>query len=167
MGAVAQAIQARAEGRLERAVALLEVAVGANPHFAAAKLELADTLRAMGRHERAQGLAHDALSDSRIVGDRYLEATANVLLSKLRLDQGDLTGALRANAEAARIANDHGHLCAAQVSAAWQQRLAQALAVPDAPPGLEQTPSVAACEAVLGEPSSGLDVSSCTHDRTG
>jgi DNA-binding winged helix-turn-helix (wHTH) protein len=156
MSAVAQAIQARADGDLDRALALLEVAVQANPHFAAAKLELADVLRTRGDLERAQGYAHDALSDSRIIGDHYLEATAHVLLSKLRMTLGDRSGALRANAEAARIADDHGHVCAAQVSAAWQQQLTRALVSPDAVVALEESPSVAACEAALEVPQSWL-----------
>ncbi len=155
MSAVSRAFQARHAGDLDGTIHWLTVAVEANPRFAAAKVELADALRARGDLERAQSYAHDALSDARIVGDHYLEATAHVLLSKLRASQGDLAGALELNAEAARIANDHGHVCAAQVSAAWQQRLALALARPGARPAAARESSIlAACEAALESPQS-------------
>ena len=48
MGALAKGIDLRARGDSEQARIYLEVAVAANPQFAAAKLELAQTLRILG-----------------------------------------------------------------------------------------------------------------------
>ena len=154
MGAVAMAIELRARGDAVQALKYLEVAVAANPRFAAAKLELAQTLRMVGQYRAAQRIAYEALSDARIIGDGYLEATAHVVLSQLRWLEGDLPGAIQLNSRAARIANDRGHICAAQVSAAWQQQLLIATSSASGHDRLPQLPesSLAACIDALSSP---------------
>ena len=169
MGAVAKAIELRAQGDAEEARKYLEVAVAANPQFAAAKLELAQTLRILGHYREAQRNAYDALSDARIIGDGYLEATAHVVLSQLRWLEGDLPGAIQLNSQAIKIADDNGHICAAQVSAAWQQQLLLAIAKPGNTrlPRLPES-SLAACIDALSSPredASGMGESQSDSNR--
>lgn len=153
MGAVARAIELRAQGDAEKARSYLEVAVAANPQFAAAKLELAQTLRVLGDFEAAQRNAYEALSDARIIGDGYLEATAHVVLSQLRWLEGDLSGAIQLNSQAEKIADDRGYICAAQVSAAWRQQLMLATAQPGSTrlPEMPES-SLTACMDALSAP---------------
>ena len=153
MGALARGIELRAQGDTEQARVYFEVAVAANPQFAAAKLELAQTLQILGQYQQAQRHAYDALSDARIVGDAYLEATAHIVLSQLRWLAGDLAGAIELNSRAAKIANEQGRVCAAQVSAVWQQQLTLAIAQPgntELPPFPEST--LSACVDALSIP---------------
>ena len=107
----------------------------------------------MGDTARRSATPYDALSDARIIGDGYLEATAHVVLSQLRWLEGDLPGAIQLNSQAARIADDRGHICAAQVSAAWQQQLLLATAKPGSTrlPHLPES-SLAACIDALSSP---------------
>jgi tetratricopeptide (TPR) repeat protein len=167
MGAVARAIELRAQGDPEKARSYLEMAVAANPQFAAAKLELAQTLRVLGDFEAAQRNAYEALSDARIIGDGYLEATAHVVLSQLRWLEGDLSGAIQLNSQAEKIADDRGYICAAQVSAAWRQQLMLATAktgstaLPEMPES-----SLTACMDALtapGDDASGMSLPNPMH----
>ncbi len=129
--AMMRAVEARANGDLAEAVTWLQAAIVERPSFASAKLELAETLRMQGEMIKAQGYAYDALSDARLVGDQYTEVVAHLLLSRLRWQQGDLTGALQLNSAAGQMARDRQYSCAAQLAGSLDRLLLAALVSPN------------------------------------
>ncbi len=146
--ALAKGLDARAAGDLGKAEAYLMAAIAEYPRFASAKLEMAETLRQSNALIRAQGYAYDALSDARLASDAYMEVAAQLLLSQLRWQQGDLTGAQLLNAAAGKLAGERHFVCAAELSTALDKMLISALAKPNQrskPPTLGQQSLLAGC----------------------
>lgn len=150
--ALSQAIEARAEGDLQRSIELLELAITENPTFAMAKMELAQTLIEQGRLDEATQVAHEALSDTRITNDRYLEVSANVLLSRIHWLKGDLGIAQSFSSAAGDLARDNGFVCAAQLTEDWSRQLGAAmLGVPSDAMVEFSLATLASCRAQLDE----------------
>ena len=150
--ALSQAIEARAEGDLQRSIELLELAITENPTFAMAKMELAQTLIEQDRLDEATQVAHEALSDTRITQDRYLEVSANVLLSRIHWLKGDLGVAQTFSSSAGDLARDNGFVCAAQLTEDWSRQLGAAmLGVPNEAMVEFSLATLASCRAQLDE----------------
>ena len=156
--ALSRGLDRRADGDLTAAIKLMQLAVDEHPTFGLAKLELAQTLLMNGAGGEAGRYAHEALSDARIAGDRYLEISAQLMLSRLSWQSGNIARAVELSSAAGRTAREQGYSCAARVTDDLSRQLSAALVDPHPVPAASPMLSLSSCRLDLGVPeASGKD----------